>query len=245
MTNAIAKSETVREIQPATHAATTPMQLMQAMIERGTTPDELEKMLSLQERWEANQARKSFAAAMAHFQANCPTILKSKKADRYSYAPLDEILRTIRPHLDSAGLSVAFNTSMKDAVITAYCTVTHRDGHSVTSEFSAPVDPAMKVNETQKAGSANSYARRYALCNALNLVASNEDDDGYAAETSFISDDQMAALQKDLETLGVNKVKFCKFMAIDSIKEMPLAKLEIAQNFIANKRAAQGSATEK
>lgn len=230
--SAVIKRDEVRDLQPAT----TPMELMQAMIEKGTDPDQLEKMLALQERWEANQARKSFAAAMAQFQANCPTILKSKKADRYNYAPLDEILRTIRPHLDSAGLSVVFNTSMKDSLVTAYCTVTHIDGHSVTSEFSAPVDPAMKVNETQKAGSANSYAKRYSLCNALNLVGSEFDDDGKSAGTEFISEKQFKALMKDLEELKVDKVKFCKFMSIDSIAEMPLAKLDIAENFINAKR---------
>ena len=197
MSRAIAPVNEVRELMPAT----TPMQLMQAMIEKGTTPEQLEKMLDLQERWEAAQARKSFAAAMAGFQANCPTILKSKKADRYSYAPLDEILRTIRPHLDATGLSISFNTSTKDAVITAFCTVTHRDGHSVTSEFSAPVDPAMKVNDTQKAGSANSYAKRYALMNALNLVGSEFDDDGYSAAKPVNPDlepataEQMAMIQ--------------------------------------------------
>jgi hypothetical protein len=175
--SAVIKREPVTDLQPAT----TPMQLMQAMIERGTDPDQLEKMLALQERWEAGQARKAFAAAMAHFQANCPTILKSKKADRYNYAPLDEILRTIRPHLESAGLSVVFDTRTADGLITALCTVTHSDGHSTTSEFSAPIDPAMKVNDTQKAGSANSYAKRYALCNALNLVGSEFDDDAFSA----------------------------------------------------------------
>jgi len=154
--NAVTKAENVREIVPAT----TPMQLLQAAVANNVDAAQLEKLMDLQERWEAGQARKAFAGAMATFQANCPTILKSKKADRYNYAPLDEILRTIRPHLDAAGLSVVFNTSMKDAVITAYCTVQHIDGHSVTSEFSAPVDPAMKVNETQRAGSANSYAKR-------------------------------------------------------------------------------------
>ena len=237
MSNAMATSE-VREMVPTT----TPMQLLQAAVANNVDAGQLEKLLDLQERWEANQARKSFAAAMAQFQAHCPTLLKSKKADRYSYAPLDEILRTIRPHLDATGLSVSFNTSTKDAVITAFCTVTHRDGHSVTSEFSAPVDPAMKVNATQQAGSANSYARRYALCNALNLVASNEDDDGATAGAALISDEQMAGIQSDLEALKVDKAKFCKFLNIQSIKEMPLAKLPIAENFIAAKRNKEKSA---
>jgi len=197
MSNTIAKSENVREIQPAT----TPMHLLQAAVANNVDAAQLEKLMDLHERWEAGQARKAFAGAMAHFQANCPTILKSKKADRYNYAPLDEILRTIRPHLDSAGLSVVFNTSMKDGLVTAYCTVTHRDGHSVTSEFSAPVDPAMKVNETQRAGSANIYAKRYALCNALNLVGSEFDDDAFSAgqpqqAIEMATAEQLAAIQE-------------------------------------------------
>jgi len=224
--------DNVRDLAPVT----TPMQLLQAAVANNVDAGQLEKLMDLQERWEANQARKAFASAMSDFQAKCPTILKSKKADRYSYAPLDEILRTIRPHLDAAGLSVAFNTKASDGTITAFCTVQHRDGHSVTSEFSAPVDPAMKVNDTQKAGSANSYAKRYALCNALNLVGSEFDDDGFAAATQFISDVQMATIQHDLEELGVNKAKFCRFMNIDSIKEMPASKLAIAENFISAKR---------
>ena len=167
---------------------TTPMQLLQAAVANNVDAQQLEKLMDLQERYEANQARKSFSAAMADFQAHCPTIPKSRKADRYSYAPLDEILRTIRPHLDSAGLSVVFNTKAELGIITAFCTVQHRDGHSVTSEFSAPIDPAMKVNATQQVGSANSYAKRYALCNALNLVGSEFDDDGFRASTPADTD---------------------------------------------------------
>lgn len=195
--SAVTKAEksNVTELQPA---STTPMQLMQAMIERGTDPDQLEKMLALQERWEAKEARKAFAGAMAQFQADCPTVYKSKAADRYNYAPLDEILRTIRPHLDHAGLSVRFNTRMDEGNVTAICTVSHRDGHSETSEFSAPVDRGMKVNATQQVGSANTYAKRYALCNALNLVGSDFDDDGQTAMKpveAMATEEQLAVIQ--------------------------------------------------
>jgi len=131
--------------------APTPMALMEAAIEKGVEPDQLSKLMDLQERYEANQARRAFANALADFQARCPTILKSKRADRYSYAPLDEVLRTIRPHLDAAGLSVRFSTILtKETVLTAICTITHRDGHSETSEFAACVDENMRVNDTTK-----------------------------------------------------------------------------------------------
>jgi len=169
-----------------------PMTIIAAAVDKGIGADELGKLMDLQDRYEANQARRAFTSAMADFQARCPTILKSKRADRYNYAPLDEILRTIRPHLEQCGLSVRFNTSTDGSTIKAVCHISHRDGHTETSEFSAPVDPAMKVNDTQKAGSANSYAKRYALCNALNLVGSEFDDDGYASAKPTNPDDEPA-----------------------------------------------------
>ena len=159
-----------------------PMQMLGAALDRGLSVADLGPLMDLVERHEANQARKAFAAAMAQFQAACPTIKKTTRADRYVYAPLDEVLRTIRPHLDAAGLSIRFDTEMTgNSVITVTCTVIHRDGHSELSHFAAPVDEKMRVNDTQKVGSANSYARRYAVMNALALVASAEDDDGFGA----------------------------------------------------------------
>jgi len=232
MSNAIAKTENVRDIQPAT----TPMQLLQAAVANNVDAAQLEKLMDLQERYEANQARRAFAAAMSEFQAHCPTILKSRKADRYSYAPLDEILRTIRPHLDSAGLSVVFNTKTEGGEITAFCTVQHRDGHSVISQFSAPVDPAMKVNDTQKAGSANSYAKRYALCNALNLVGSEFDDDGFSAGVVLITDKQRIWLDENIEAYGIKVPQFCKVLNVPDLDSIPANKWGIVENAIEAKR---------
>jgi len=220
--------------QPVAHTMT-PMDLMAAAMERGVDADQLEKLLALQERYEANQARKAFAAAMADFQAACPTIKKSRQADRYTYAPLDEILRTIRTHLDSAGLSVRFSTQTEGSVITAVCIVSHRDGHSETSQFAAPVDPNMRVNETQKMGSANSYAKRYALMNALNLVASEYDDDGQAAGTQMISDEDAATIRDHIDALEIDEPAFLKYLGVESVEDIPQSKLAAAKKAIERK----------
>ncbi len=172
--------------------APSPLTILQGAIDKGIDAEQLSQLMDLQERYEANQARKAFAGAMADFQANCPTIRKTKRADRYVYAPMDEVLRTIRPHLDAAGLSIRFTTETTGLIITAICTVSHRDGHSEISQFAAPVDEDMRVNDTQKMGSANSYAKRYALMNALNLVASAEDDDGFLAGEQPETEDRKA-----------------------------------------------------
>jgi len=228
---------TLPSVEPA--RAMTPMDLMRGAIEHGVDADQLDKLLTLQERYEANQARKAFAAAMADFQARCPTVMKSRKADRYNYAPLDEILRTIRPHMEACGLAVRFSTRTDGPVITALCTVSHRDGHSETSEFAAPVDSAMKVNETQRMGSANSYARRYALMNALNLVASMEDDDGYAAGTQYITDEQAAKIREHIEALSIDEAAFLKYLGCAEVEEIPAAKHAAALKAIERKRKAK------
>ena len=191
-----------KELSPVVEAAdiktlqVNPLMILQAAIEKGIDADQLEKLMTLQERWEANQARKAFDAAMADFQAHCPIIKKTREADRYWYAPLDEVLRTIRPHLEATGLSVRFSTETEGPVITAICTVSHRDGHSEVSHFTAPIDEQMRVNETQKMGSANTYAKRYALMNALNLAAGNEDDDGVRASHPPPTAEEVAAHEK-------------------------------------------------
>ena len=169
-------------------AVMTPMDLMASAVAHGMGADELEKMLVLQERWEANKAQKAFSAALAGFQSAVPTITKNKTAEGkgqfqgYQYATFDHIMRTIKPYLETAGLSLRFTTELTgESIITSTCTVTHRDGHSETSRFAAPVDVQMRVNNTQKMGSANSYAKRYCLVNALNLSVGEQDDDGASA----------------------------------------------------------------
>jgi hypothetical protein len=160
----------------------TPMALMQQAVAHGVGADELGKLMALQERWEASKAQKAFSAALAGFQAVVPTITKNKTADRYQYATFDHIMRTIKPYMETAGLALRFTTELTgESIITATCTVTHRDGHSETSAFAAPVDAQMRVNSTQKMGSANSYAKRYCLVNALNLSVGEQDDDGASA----------------------------------------------------------------
>ena len=56
-----------------------PASMMQIALSRGADLDKLEKMLALQERWEANEARKAYHTAMAAFKAAPPEIEKDKK----------------------------------------------------------------------------------------------------------------------------------------------------------------------
>jgi hypothetical protein len=231
----LTRQQSLPTIEPA---RPDPLAMLGQALERGLSIADLAPLMDLIERDQANKARAAFMAAMSRFQAHCPTIMKSRKADRYSYAPLDEVLRTIRPHLDACGLAVRFSTRTDGPVITALCTVSHVDGHAETSEFAAPIDPLMKVNETQKVGSANSYAKRYALMNALNLVASDEDDDGYGAGTVYITEAEAATIRDHIEALAIDEPKYLAVLGAASVDEIPASKYRQAMSLIERKRKA-------
>lgn len=166
-----------------------PLTMLQTALEAGHDVEKLGRLMDLADRYEANQARKSFAVALSKFQGTVPDIVESKMATvtmqsggsyTYNYADLDTIMRAIRPTLKKCGLSVRYDAEISDdgKRIRSTCYVMHRDGHTETTAFVVPVDEAMKVNDSQKMGSANSYACRYNLCNALALTTGEDDDGG-------------------------------------------------------------------
>jgi hypothetical protein len=227
----------VREIAP--QAPATPMTLLQQAISANMSPEQLGQFMDLQDRHEAKLAKSAYISAISRFQAECPTIKKTGTADRYTYAPLDEVLRTIRPILDKHGLSVRFDTEATEGKITAFCKVSHVSGHEDISRFTCDVDTKMRVNDAQKQASANSYARRYALMNALNLVASNEDDDGFGT-AEFISAKQAVTLRDELAACGADEALFCKWMKVEELEDIILKDWSKAQRGLeAKQKAAQ------
>lgn len=175
--------------RPAQVQDVTPLTMLAGALEAGHDVTKLERLFDLAERHEANEARKQFAAALSDFQAECPPIVESKLATvtmkgggaySYSYADLDIIMKTIRPLLGKFGLSVRYDAETSDdgQRIRSTCYVMHRGGHQETTTFVVPVDEAMKVNDSQKMGSANSYACRYNVVNALGLTTGEDDDGG-------------------------------------------------------------------
>lgn len=173
---------------PNLPAEPNPMSMLAQAIEIGHDVDKLERLMDLADRWEQKESERAFNAAMAKFQSMAPAIAKSKTAHvlsksgaqfSYQYADLDTIMRTIRPALAECGLSVAWDTEFSDdgLRVTSICTVLHSGGFSRKTRFVVPLDPEARMNVAQRAGSANSYANRYNVINALGLT-SGEDDDG-------------------------------------------------------------------
>ena len=166
-----------------------PIDLVHRAITSGADVVVLEKLLALQERWDANQARKAFDNAIAAAKLEIPTINKNKRVDfksakghtQYSYEDLAEIAEALSKPLGNHGLSYRFRTaSSAPDHIAVTCIISHRDGYSEETTLSGSPDASGNKNSIQAIGSAITYLQRYTLKAALGLAASN-DDDGQAA----------------------------------------------------------------
>ncbi|MDA3807560.1 MAG: ERF family protein [Thiomicrorhabdus sp.] len=166
-------------------------QLMQMVLEKGGDISSLEKLMDLQERAQANQAKQGFFNAMSDFQASLPVIEKTGKASfptkdqqgrvngkmEYDFAKLEDIAKLIRPAIKSCGLSYRFEQSTASGRYRVVCIVSHREGHSEQTEMEAPADSSGKKNPIQQIASTISYLRRYTLTGALGIIVGGEDND--------------------------------------------------------------------
>ena len=175
-----------REPQTTALAPVTPMQLLQIATQQGADIEKLSQLMALQERWEANEARKAFTVAMAEFKSNPPEILKSKQVNipggaRFAHATLADVCDGVCAALSQHGLSHKWETSQADGMISVTCTITHRLGHKESVTLTASPDDSGKKNGIQQIASTVTYLQRYTLMAATGLAAKDMDDDGRGA----------------------------------------------------------------
>lgn len=178
---------------PAPSGAVTPMEMLDRALSSGASPDTLEKLMALQERWEKNNARKAFDAAMAAAKAEIPIIIKNREVDfttakgrtNYVYEDLASIAKAVDPILARHGLSYRFRTTQDGGGVTVTCVISHRDGYSEENALSAGRDESGNKNSIQAVGSAVTYLQRYTLKAALGLSATKDDDAAATKEEDY------------------------------------------------------------
>lgn len=188
----------------------TPSDLLAVAINKDADIDKLEKLMQLQERYDAKQAEREFNLALSRFQKECPVIKKSKEGFGYKYADLDAIVRTIKDTLFECGLSFRFEQK-QDNGIHVKCILSHIDGHHQSSEMTASADDSGRKNVIQAIGSAVTYLKRYTLVDVLGLATSDEDVDG--RQPNDISPDVLYDM-----LLEYNKLVRANFDTITNIK---------------------------
>ncbi|NIT58390.1 MAG: hypothetical protein GWN00_19835 [Aliifodinibius sp.] len=208
MSQAITKRSTQKQI-------TTPMQLLAIATQGDADVDKLERLMAMQERWEASQAQKAFFEALSDFQSKVPSIKKMKDGHNYKYAPLSDIAEQIRETLRECGISYRFEQK-HDERITVTCIITHIDGHSERTTMSGQADQSGSKNGIQAIGSTVTYLQRYTLIGALGITTADEDMDGRlsASGGDFLSGEQIALIEKLLVDSGANRQRFLKCFSV-------------------------------
>lgn len=237
-----APREVARQAQPIT-----PMQMLQTAVERGADIAMLEKLLSLQERWEANEARKAFVRALSAFKSEPPTITKDKSASfgsakgatAYDYATLDQVASVIGASLSRHGLSHRWETGQVDGKIKVTCVLTHELGHSERVTLEAGADTSGSKNAIQAIGSTVTYLERYTLLAVTGLAAKEQDNDARTAFPSqFITSEQKDELIALMKETGADTKRFLAYLAVPSVDEIPAAEFGNAKAALEKKRGA-------
>lgn len=212
--------------------AMTPVQMLQSAAATGATPEQIQHMMDLHERWEAGNARKAFVAAMAAFKANPPTIVKDRRVGYtnrdgtftgYTHATLAEVATKIAAGLAAVGISHRWDVRHEAGMIVVSCILTHEGGHSesVTMPPVAP-DDSGKKNSIQQVASAITYQQRYSLLAITGLAARDQDDDARGTEQApdTLSEKQVADLECLLQETGADIAAFKRWCKVDSLGQI-------------------------
>ena len=166
------------------YAVTAPADLLRMAVEQGADLDRLERLMALQERWEAGEAKKKFAVAFAAFKAEAVKIIKGKlitdgPLKNKKHAELSDAVNAATPALSRHGLSTAWRLTKDDKDwMEVTCTLSHEGGHSESVSMGGPPDTGPGRNAMQARGSTKTYLERYTLTAILGLAAQDADDDG-------------------------------------------------------------------
>lgn len=207
----------------------TPALLLQMAVQQGADLDKLERLMALQERWEANEARKAFRESFALFRGQNIIIPKTKHVDRgragsFEQAEYDVICQRLSPALSGHGFGFRhdqkFGTRriMVDGKendtgwVWVTCFLEHNKGHTETLTLEGPPGDLSANTATQNMQTTASYLKRQALLAITGTATGGEDDEsnmrnpGKAAAAATSADESVteagrAAAMNGMKTL--------------------------------------------
>lgn len=191
--------------------------MLQTMIEKGVTAENvaaLSQLCDLHQKMEAKQAEKEFASAFVALQQDIANAkIEATKGVpgkgaiiKFRFAPYEEIMAKVQPLLMNHGFSVTFDQKIEETRIVSVCTLMHIGGHSRSNSFAVRIgDGPPGASASQADGAASTYAKRFALCNALNIVIEQEATD---SDAKIVGQPMPEVQWKELEKRASNP-KLC------------------------------------
>lgn len=204
----------------------------------------LDRMMGLYERNEKRQAEKDFAEALTALQGETIRVVATKKVDekpdgscRYKFAPYEEIMAAVQPMLSRHGFSITFDTEVGSDRLTSICTLMHKSGHTRQNKFAVRYGKPPGSSDAQGDMSTKSYAKRGALCDALNIAIDHDDD--ARAMGSPISAEAAEQLRKRVKACGANEAAFLKFAGAAHFEAIHESRMDDLLEMLERKEAAK------
>lgn len=205
--------------------------LGRAASDPNTDVAKVEKFLDLYERMAKSNAETEFNAAFSLLHADLPAIaekgaIKVNDEVRSKYALYEDIVEQTKPALQKHGFAFSGQTVTAEAGKVIFRgTLTHKGGHSRSTDVPLPIDSSGSKNAVQAIKSSLSYGQRIAYTLLLNIVTRGEDDDGQKSDLGYvaITEKQAADLEALIDEVKANKVEFLKWAKVNKIGEIGAA----------------------
>lgn len=206
--------------------------LMQIALEKNYSLDQIEKMMELQDRFEAKEAKKAYIRDMAEFKSKDIVIGKTGFNKKFGskYPTLGDYLKGALPIMGECGLTHRWEIDQSNgSMIKVTCIVTHEKGHSESTFMIAPPDKAGSKNPIQEIKSTITYLKSVTFDSLMGLAATdaNVDDDGNGAQqVQYIDNKQrgqvfdMIAAIADVDP-NRTETNFINYMKVASVDLIP------------------------
>jgi len=182
----------------------TPMHMLSVAVRNGMDVATIKDLMALQERWDANEARKAFNGAFADFKSEAVKIIKRTEVKDGPlkgkfHANLFDVVDATTPPLSKHGLTISWKLTKDDpAWMEVTCTLRHVGGHSESVSMGGAPDTGPGRNAIQARGSAKSYLERYTATAILGLAAQDADNDGKGGKDNKLPEYQYQAFVKKI-----------------------------------------------
>lgn len=208
--------------------------------------DKMEKLMAMRERMVNRESEMAFDRAMSDCQREMRPVATDSdnpqtKSKYASYFALDKVLR---PIYTKHGFAPSFDTGegAPEQHVRVLCRLSHNGGHSRPYHVDMPADGKGAkggdvMTRTHATGAAITYGRRYLLGMIFNIAIGADDDGNAAGAGEPISSEQVAELVDLCEKVGADKIKFCRYMKVESLAAFPASKFAAA---VAALNAKQG-----
>lgn len=225
--------------------------MIQTAVQSGITAENaaaLEKLVGLCERMQDRESERAFAGAFAALQEDLSRVsIQPTKAipmkgggTKFKYAPFEEIMGKVQPYLIKHKFAVSFSSCYDGPRIIVGCTLQHVAGHKRDFEFAARVGQGpVGANECQADGAASTYAKRFAFCQALNIVIDTDSDGRSEGPTETITQDEADILRKLVAETGSDERSLLEYAGVVEYAKIPAHRYQELYKILAKRRSTR------